>query len=427
MTISALYDLFLQCSGISTDTRNIGKDSLFFALKGASFNGNTFALQALEKGAKYAVVDEAIYATNDKIILVKEVLSTLQQLANFHRRTFDIPFIAITGSNGKTTTKELVNAVLEQKYKTYATKGNLNNHIGIPLTLLAITRDVEIAIIEMGANHQEEIESYCQYTEPTHGLITNIGKAHLEGFGGIEGVKKGKGELYDYLLAHNGKVFLCTTNETLVQMSKFKDPITYPKPTNFYTCQFIDAQPYIGLQAEDGTIVPTHLAGAYNFDNIAVALCIGKYFGVDAIAANRAIAQYDPQNNRSQITKTTHNALVVDCYNANPTSMKAALESFNGMQAENKVVIVGDMYELGNESAAEHAAIGTLLATMQFEKILLCGKEMSAAAAILDNRAFHFANREALEIWLKENPIQQATILLKASRGMALEKLMGWL
>ena len=425
MTISALYDLFLQCSGISTDTRNIGKDSLFFALKGANFNGNTFALQAIENGAKYAVVDEAMYATNDKIILVNEVLSALQQLANFHRRTFDIPFIAITGSNGKTTTKELVNAVLEQKYKTYATKGNLNNHIGIPLTLLAITRDVEIAIIEMGANHQEEIEGYCQYTEPTHGLITNIGKAHLEGFGGIEGVKKGKGELYDYLLTHHGKGFLCTTNETLMQMSKFANPITYPQANDFYSCKFIEAQPYIRLQAEDGTQIPTHLAGAYNFDNIAVALCIGKFFGVDAHAANKAIAQYDPQNNRSQITQTERNAIVMDCYNANPTSMKAALESFDGMKADNKVVIIGDMYELGNESAAEHAAIGSLLLTMKFDKIILCGKEMNSAAAILGTTAIHFTQREALEIYLKENPMSKSTILLKASRSMALEKLLG--
>lgn len=427
MTISSLYELFLQCTGISTDTRNIGKDSLFFALKGANFNGNNFALQALENGAKYAVVDEVISEGNERILLVSDVLSTLQQLANFHRRTFNIPFIAITGSNGKTTTKELVNAVLEQKFKTYATIGNLNNHIGIPLTILSITCDVAIAIIEMGANHKEEIESYCQYTEPTHGLITNIGKAHLEGFGGIEGVKKGKGELYEYLLSTGGKAFVCTTNETLMEMSKFKDAVTYPKPNDFYTCKFLDAQPYIKLEAENGAVLTTHLAGAYNFDNIAAALCIGKFFGVNSEAANAAISRYDPQNNRSQISHTAHNHIVLDCYNANPTSMKAALDSFHHMNEANKIVILGDMYELGNESASEHAAIGKLLNVMEFEKVLLCGKFMSAAFDVLGNRSLHFATRDLLEKWLQENEIQGATILIKASRGMALEKLLPFL
>lgn len=427
MTISSLYQLFLQCTGVSTDTRNIGQDSLFFALKGVNFNGNNFALQALENGAKYAVVDEEISGANDRILLVNNVLSTLQQLANFHRRTFHIPFIAITGSNGKTTTKELVNAVLQQKFRTHATKGNLNNHIGIPLTLLSITKEVEIAIIEMGANHKEEIEGYCQYTEPTHGLITNIGKAHLEGFGGIEGVKKGKGELYDYLLATRGKAFVCTTDKTLMEMSKFKDAVNYPQPKDFYSCKFLDAQPYIKLEAENGATLSTHLAGAYNFDNIAAALCIGKFFGVDSEAANAAICSYYPKNNRSQISQTTYNHVVLDCYNANPTSMKAALESFHHMNEANKIVILGDMYELGNDSAAEHAAIGKLLNVMEFEKVLLCGKSMSAAFDVLGNRSLHFTTRDLLETWLQNNPIKEATILIKASRGMALEKLIPFL
>jgi UDP-N-acetylmuramoyl-tripeptide--D-alanyl-D-alanine ligase len=422
-----IYELFLKSSGVSTDTRKIFDNCIFFALKGNNFNGNTFALEAIKQGALYAVIDEPTIENNERLILVENVLKTLQEVANIHRRTFNIPFIAITGSNGKTTTKELIYAVLKQKFNAFATQGNLNNHIGIPLTLLSIKQDTEIAIIEMGANHQKEIESYCQYVEPTHGLITNIGKAHLEGFGGIEGVKKGKGELYNYLYAHQGIIFLCTTNDTLVGMSKFTNPITYPLKNNFYSCDFVEAMPYIKLRAENNELISTQLAGAYNFDNIAVALCIGKYFGVDDFLANKAIAMYNPDNNRSQIIKTNSNSIVMDCYNANPTSMKAALESFAQNDFGPKMILIGDMYELGAESELEHKNIGVLISQLKFEKVLLCGTAMKAAFDELGDKAEYFENRALLLDWLKNNYIQHYHILIKASRGMALEKLVEYL
>lgn len=424
MEISKLYDLFLQSTGVSTDTRTIGKDSMFFALKGANFDGNLYASKALEAGAKYAIVDNKDIANQAHIIVVDDVLQSLQQLAMYHRLTFDIPFIAITGSNGKTTTKELVNVVLQQKYKTYATIGNLNNHIGIPLTLLAITKDVEIAIIEMGANHQKEIEGYCKYTQPTHGLITNIGKAHLEGFGGLEGVKKGKGELYAYLIEHDRQAFVCSTNTTLMEMQQFANPILYPKIDDFYACRLLEADPYISLEAENKDIINTNLAGAYNFDNIAAALCIGKYFEVDQSKANNAIRNYNPDNNRSQIQVTAKNKIVIDCYNANPTSMKAAIESFAQTHEANKVLIIGDMYELGDEAKQEHRAIGELINALNFSAIYLCGKEMVHSKNVLGEKAHYFANRDELYEYLQLHPIADTTILLKGSRGMALEKLM---
>ena len=424
MEISEIYKKYLQCEGVSTDTRQISKGSLFFALKGANFNGNTFAANALAIGAKYAVIDEEQYKQDDRFILVPDVLKALQQLANYHRRQFKIPFIAITGSNGKTTTKELVNAVLSAKYKTYATKGNLNNHIGIPLTILAIKPDVEMAIIEMGANHQKEIEGYCKVAEPTHGLITNIGKAHLEGFGGFEGVKKGKGELYDYLLTTNGTAFVNSTNEILKSISKFPKPIYYPQQGDFYNCSLVDAAPFIKVKAENGEVVTTQIIGAYNFENIAAALCIGKFFKVPDSSANKAVAAYDPQNNRSQaITKGT-NTLVMDAYNANPSSMKAAIENFAKIDAKNKAVILGDMFELGDESKLEHQNLGKLLAahSNNFSKIVLAGKHMLYAKEVVSS-ANYFETKDELLNWLKEQHWQHFTILIKGSRGMGLETL----
>ncbi|HWZ21042.1 MAG TPA: Mur ligase family protein, partial [Cytophagaceae bacterium] len=267
MGIKDLYKIFLECKTVSTDTRQISEGVLFFALKGANFNGNEFAEKALKMGASYVVIDEEEYKINEKCILVKDVLTTLQDLSNHHRKQFDIPFIAITGSNGKTTTKELIYTVLSTTYKTQATKGNLNNHIGIPLTLLAIPQGTEMAVIEMGANHQKEIESYCAIVEPTHALITNIGKAHLEGFGGVEGVKKGKGELYEYILATNGVAFVNSTDATLMEISKFPAPISYPAKNNFFHCELLESTPFVKYKSEDGEIIETKLTGAYNFDN----------------------------------------------------------------------------------------------------------------------------------------------------------------
>ncbi|MFN8416292.1 MAG: UDP-N-acetylmuramoyl-tripeptide--D-alanyl-D-alanine ligase [Cytophagaceae bacterium] len=424
-SLESLYNCFLQYPKISTDTRKIEKDSIFFALKGANFNGNTFATQALEAGAAYVVIDEEAYKVSDKCLLVEDVLTALQQLARLHRRTLNIPVIAITGSNGKTTSKELVNAVLSKKYKTYATIGNLNNHIGIPLTLLSLTKDIELAVVEMGANHQKEIESYCQYAEPNFGLITNIGKAHLEGFGGIEGVKKGKGELYHYLNATGGKVFLHSTNETLKSITNLKEPITYANPGDYYQATFIDSNPVVRFKAENGEEVISHLAGAYNYDNIVAALCIGKYFGVDAKDANQAIREYNPTNNRSQILKTDKNTLIMDCYNANPSSMKAAIENFNQSSFSNKIAVLGDMFELGADSAKEHALLGDLLNQSKFDKVLLCGKWMAEAKKI-NSTALYFETKDALIEYVKDQKYSNATVLLKGSRGMGLEVLKEW-
>lgn len=423
MDIKDLYSKYLSSKGVSTDTRKIEKDTIFFALKGANFNGNEFASKAIESGASYAVIDEEKYKTSNRTILVPDVLTALQQLANYHRRQLNIPVLAITGSNGKTTTKELINAVLSCKYKTYATKGNLNNHIGIPLTLLAIEKGTELAIVEMGANHQKEIEGYCKVAEPTHGIITNIGKAHLEGFGGPEGVKKGKGELFDYLLASKGIVFINSKNEILTGMSKFASPVFFPQEKDFYNCEFLDASPFVKLKAENGEIVTTHLIGKYNFENIASALCIGKFFGVDPSKANEAVASYIPSNNRSQIVQKGNNEVILDAYNANPSSMKAAIENFAQMKKEKKVMILGDMFELGPESRKEHEGIGKLMSGLLFDKILLVGKEMKYAKDFC-HHASYFESKQLLEDYLKENKITNSTILVKGSRGMGLESLL---
>ena len=423
MDIKEIYKRFKECGTVSTDTRKIDKDVMFFALKGANFNGNEFASQALAMGAKYVVIDEEKYKADDRYILVKDVLEALQNLAHFHRKQFNIPFIAITGSNGKTTTKELVNAVLSKKYKTYATKGNLNNHIGIPLTLLAIQEDVEMAVIEMGANHQKEIEGYCKYTEPTHGLITNIGKAHLEGFGGIEGVKKGKGELYDYLLANKGVAFINSTHEVLTEISAFPDPVLYAAKNNFSYNELVESNPFVKYKSEEGQIIETHLTGEYNFDNISAALCVGKYFQVLSKDANAAVAAYDPQNNRSQFVKKASNTVLLDAYNANPSSMKAAIENFASLQVKGKILILGDMFELGEESIGEHKAIGKLIASLKFDQVFLCGKNMKYASEEIKN-AYYFESKKELELYLKNNKLEDSTILLKGSRGMGLEDLM---
>ncbi|HXA01835.1 MAG TPA: UDP-N-acetylmuramoyl-tripeptide--D-alanyl-D-alanine ligase [Cytophagaceae bacterium] len=421
MEIQKIYKHFIECDGISTDTRHIKAHSMFFALKGANFNGNSFAKDALDLGAEYAVVDEEKFKISDRYILVKDVLTALQDLANFHRKQFKIPFIAVTGTNGKTTSKELIKTVLSKKYITYATVGNLNNHIGIPLTILSIKRDVEIAVIEMGANHQKEIEGYCKIAEPSHGLITNIGKAHLEGFGGFEGVKKGKGELYEYLLRAGGVAFINSNNEILKEISKFTAPIYYPRKGDYYTCELLESTPFVIIETEEHKTVETQLTGAYNFENIAAALCIGKYFNVPADAANAAVARYDPQNNRSQIIEKAGNTIILDAYNANPSSMKAAIENFAKMKAGSKVLVLGDMFELGDESEAEHKNLGKLISQYHFDKVLLCGNQMSFAKEAYSS-ALYFPDKASLIEWFKANQIKDSHLLIKGSRGMGLEK-----
>nr|WP_293836936.1 UDP-N-acetylmuramoyl-tripeptide--D-alanyl-D-alanine ligase [uncultured Arsenicibacter sp.] len=425
MTSTAqLYHKFLECTSVSTDTRKILPDCLFVALKGPAFDGNRFAVDALAKGARYAIVDDpAVAASDQRCLLVEDGLTALQDLARHHRRTLTIPVVAMTGSNGKTTTKELIAAVLSKRFKTYATLGNFNNHIGVPLTLLSIRGDgddsYEMAVVEMGANHQQEIALLCSIAEPTHGMITNIGKAHLEGFGGVEGVRKGKGELFDWLAKSGGTVFVNAQDATIMAMKEersFKEVVTYltDGPT------LLEETPVVVYRDAAGHEIKTHLPGQYNFDNMAAALAIGAYFGVTSEEANRAVADYNPTNNRSQVVHKGTNTILLDAYNANPSSMAAAVRQFMNVPADKKVVILGDMYELGPESEAEHAALGELVATGKFDLVILAGKDMKHALPSLP-KAYFFPDKFSLHNWIMDYPFENTHILIKGSRGMGLE------
>ena len=421
--IAFLYQKYLECRHVSTDSRATQDQSLFFALNGPNFKGAKFALAALEKGARYAVVDDPANAA-ENVFVVEDTLQALQELARHHRRQLSIPVIGITGSNGKTTSKELVHAVLSRKFNTLYTQGNLNNHIGVPLTLLRIRPEHEMAIIEMGANHIGEIELLCSIALPTHGLITNIGKAHLEGFGSLEGVARGKSELYVHLLNAGGTVFLNTGNEHLQRMSRrIGHKITYPAPGDFYHSELLEASPYVVYRDEENNTVQTQLVGSYNYENMAAAACIGKYFGVPLQQANEAIAGYSPVNNRSQVLQKGSNTIILDAYNANPTSMAAAIRNFGAMNAVHRVVILGDMFELGQESEAEHRAIGETVAAQPFDTVLLCGKDMRYAAAAKTG-FHHFETKQELQQWLQEHPVTESAVLVKGSRGMGLETLL---
>jgi len=426
-TIKELYDKFLQSGKVSTDTRQISAGSIFFALKGDKFNANTFALQALEKGALYSVVDEKEYADHERCILVDDVLETLQQLARYHRDQLNIPVIGLTGSNGKTTSKELLNSVLSKKYKTYATKGNLNNHIGVPLTLLAIDKTVEIAVVEMGANHLGEIALLCSIANPSHGFITNIGRAHIGMFGGFENIIRAKSELYQHLIENGGIVFINSQNEILANMAKrFKQPIFYPAMNDYYHGELISADPFVQVRAENGTHLQTKLIGSYNFENIMSALCIGKYFDVPADAANEAVEQYEPGNMRSQMVKKGTNTIILDAYNANPSSMQAAVENLAAMKTDRKVVILGDMFELEDEAEKEHKLLGQLLRQKKFDQVYLCGKLFKSALAEIP-AAKYFEDKTSLIENLKTNPFSDSIILVKASRGIGLETIVEYL
>ncbi|PWK29278.1 UDP-N-acetylmuramoyl-tripeptide--D-alanyl-D-alanine ligase [Arcicella aurantiaca] len=430
-----LYQKYRECSGVSTDTRKIGSDSMFFALKGPNFNANAFAQQALEKGARYAVVDDPAVVTDERFLLVEDGLKALQDLANFHRKQFNIPFVGLTGSNGKTTTKELINSVLATKYNTYCTVGNLNNHIGVPLTVLAIDDSVEIAIIEMGANKQGDIKELVEICEPTHGFITNIGKAHLEGFGGVEGVAKGKGELFDWLAQNHQTVFInvasVPTYEMAQQRQGFNEIITYTTDTNrrFPTVVTMQEEiPLVTFTEREGGYFESHLTGAYNFQNIAAAIRIGEYFGIDTKTACQAAADYVPNNNRSQFVEKGTNMVLMDAYNANPSSMSAAIKNFNNLKAEKKMVILGDMFELGDEAEAEHKALGTLLAECNFDNILLVGSLMENAVNQLPMmKVLYFPDKFGLHTWLKDYPQTNTHVLVKGSRGMGLESVLQFL
>ena len=424
IAIPDLYEKFLECSGVSTDTRQITPDCLFVALKGPSFNANQFAVEALAKGVRYCLVDDPAVAHQDGCLLVSDALTALQDLARHHRQTLRIPVIGLTGSNGKTTTKELIASVLSKKYALYATSGNLNNHIGVPLTVLAINEQHELAVVEMGANHQEEIALLSSICQPTHGLITNVGKAHLEGFGGIEGVRKGKGELFDYLGASGGTVFVNTSDPDLMDMYREREGFGQ---TVFYlenqVPELLQESPVAVYRTADGQEITTHLPGRYNFLNMAAALAIGDHFGVSPQEANHAIANYNPGNNRSQMVAKGTNTVLLDAYNANPSSMAAALLQFMKQPATRKMVILGDMYELGDESPAEHAALGQLIALGQFDTVILAGKDMKFALDYLP-KAYYFPDKFSLHNWIADNPMQNTHILIKGSRGMGLESVL---
>lgn len=434
MRIEELYKSFLSSTGVSTDTRMITPGSVFFALKGPKFNANEFAPEALKKGAAFAVVDEKAFVTNDRCILVDDSLKALQDLARHHRSQLKIPFVALTGSNGKTTSKELVSTVLSQKFNTHATKGNLNNHIGVPLTILSIGPKVEVAVIEMGANHVGEIADLCSIANPTHGFITNIGKAHIGTFGGFENIVKGKSELYDHLEKTGGTTFVNSQNKLLsdlVRLSadkarRFKSVVWYPSANDYYKCSLISSDPFLLVEAENGDQVQTQLTGAYNFENVAAALCIGKFFGVDAAQANVAVASYAPSNMRSQVVKKGTNTIILDAYNANPSSMAASIENISAMNASNKVLIIGDMFELEGEAEKEHRDIGRLIKTKGFTKVYLCGSLFKSALSEI-SFAKHFDKKEQLIEELKQNPVKDSTVLVKASRGIGLEAVVEYL
>ncbi len=433
MEISSLYARFQEHPSISTDTRHIRPGSIFFALKGDRFDGNAFAAQALESGAALAVVDDASVADDDRYIVVDDTLSALQQLAIHHRRQLQIPVIGVTGTNGKTTTKELLHAVLSQQYHTLATAGNLNNHIGVPLTVLSITNQTEIVIIEMGANHVGEIALLCRIAQPSHGLITNVGKAHLEGFGSFEGVIQAKGELYDWLQEQQGFLFLQHDNDHLRAMASRRG-ITRQSTYGFSPENDIDggieqATPLLVLRWHEKAVpgsstVATHLTGTYNAENILAAICVGRHFGLSAEQINHGIRSYQPRNNRSQLIETQHNTLICDYYNANASSMAAAIDNIRLMDARKKVVILGDMFELGDDSFLEHGRIVAQVMDSDFTERIFAGHEFFKHRT---GGGLFFETTAALAAALEKEPYRDALILLKASRGMAFEQLTRYL
>ncbi len=425
MGISELYNIYKQYPVVTTDTRNCPKNSIFFALKGANFNGNRFAGEALETGCAYVVVDEYEgMPTDERIIVVDNVLKTLQKLANYHRRKLKIPIIAITGTNGKTTTKELVAAILSKEFNVAFTQGNFNNHIGVPLTLLSMTENHEMGVVEMGANHPGEVKQLCDIAEPNFGLITNIGKAHIEGFGSFENIKKTKGELYDFIREHGGKVFVNSDDDLLCEMSEGMDRILYGRnnPELFVSGKLYSAHPFLEFDwnfFEHTYHVKTQLVGAFNFDNALAAVAIGKYFGINAQYISEALEEYVPRNNRSQFERTQKNDLIIDAYNANPTSMRAALDFFVKIpSALPKAVIVGEMKELGDISKEEHADLLKFIFEQSFAKVYLVGEIFNES----DPPFPVFNTVEELIAELEEHPLEGHYVLLKGSHAVQLEK-----
>lgn len=418
----ALYALYREHPLVQTDSRQLREGCLFFALKGPHFNGNAYAAEALRKGAACAVIDEPAYQTDERMLLVDDVLGSLQALAEYHRRQLSIPVLAITGSNGKTTTKELCREVLSRKFRVYATEGNLNNHIGIPLTLLRIRPETELAIIEMGANHQREIASYCRIAHPTHGLITNCGKAHLEGFGGIEGVRKGKGELFDYLREHEGMAFICSDFEYFQPMSRNIPRVFWYGTTGHpdLTGSILDARHFLDVDCSYSGPIHSHLVGAYNIYNILAALAVGCFFKVDGQQARQAVEAYQPTNQRSQFLKMGPYDVILDAYNANPSSMKAAIENFAEMEVSDKVLMLGAMMELGEDSRAEHQELLRIIGRYPWKSVLLVGGDFVG----LEHPYAYVPDSQAAAAWLRNQSWPHATLLIKGSRSMRMERIL---
>lgn len=424
MKITELYARYKEHPSVQTDTRRLKAGDMFFALKGDRFNGNSFARQALEAGAACAVIDEAAYAIPGKTILVENVLESLQQLALYHRQQFDIPFLAITGSNGKTTTKELVHAVLSSTFTTCTTEGNLNNHIGVPLTLLKIKPGTEMAVIEMGANHRGEIASYCRYALPTHGCITNCGKAHLEGFGSLEGVRKGKGELFDHLRSHNGTAFIMKDYDYLVDMSRgISRIITYGSRHADIEGAILQSEPFLEVAVTKAAVtgnIKTQLVGDYNLPNVLAAVAIGQHFGVPGSQIRVAIEKYEPSNSRSQLLVRGTNRIILDAYNANPSSMKAAIGNFARMHAGDKVLLLGGMAELGVDSLEEHRAITDLIGLYKWKAVVLVGGDFLN----IHHPYISCRNTEEAKQWLQQQHFENTHLLIKGSRSMQMEKVL---
>lgn len=424
MSIETIYNIFKQHPSVQTDTRKLQPGDIFFALKGDNFNGNAFSKQAIDAGAAYAIIDDPAFEITGKTILVEDVLTTLHQLAKYHREQFSIPFIAITGSNGKTTTKELVHAVLSNNYITYTTEGNLNNHIGIPLTILKIKMDAQIAVIEMGANHQKEIAGYCEYAQPTHGIITNCGKAHLEGFGGVQGVRKGKGELYDYLRSHYGTAFVMWDYNYLQEMSSgIPKIIKYGTANADIEGRIVSSEPFLEVEITKGAetgIIKTQLVGEYNLPNVLLAVAIGKYFSVPDEKITMAIASYTPSNSRSQLVERGTNKIILDAYNANPSSMKLAIENFAKFHTSGKVLMLGGMAELGEESLVEHKDIINVIKKNEWSKVVLVGGDFLR----VEHPFISFQNAEEANEWFRKQHFENMHILIKGSRSMKMEKIL---
>lgn len=428
MKIADLHQVFVKSNGIVIDSRKVHQNDFFVAIKGDNFDANIFAKQALDQGALCVVIDNADYYIDQRTILVEDSLKTLQELANYHRRQLNIPIVALTGSNGKTTTKELIYVVLAQRFNTKATLGNLNNHIGVPLTLLSFDKETQVGIVEMGANHQKEIEFLCSIAEPNYGYITNFGKAHLDGFGGFEGVIKGKSELYSYLNSKKDSVAFINLDDA-IQVEKSKDLHTYSFSFKDYHAntyiKHSQANPFVELSLEDIEI-QSHLIGLYNSPNIAAAITIGGYFKVESKHIKEAIENYIPTNNRSQLIEKNSNKIILDAYNANPSSMRAAIENFAEFDATDKLMILGDMFELGKESIDEHKSIVEFIEKVYKSSVFFVGKDFYSSKKNNKKLQF-FEDFDILKTELSENKITNKTILIKGSRGMALERSLDFL